>query len=139
MVVLGHGSHELQTVQKLQGKSGNSTVVWYSLGNFINTQEPPETLFNGIAVMDLNPKTGQIEQISYLPIYMHYEWTAAQASAEDLLARHNLHLYLLDDATQSMLDDQQLHTTIAAQKQRINSTLNQYFPVSLITKAQYSQ
>ncbi len=138
-VVLGHGSHELQPVQKLSGKNGGTTLVWYSLGNFINTQEPPETLFNGVAVMDLDPKTGQVNQVSYLPIYMHYEWSAAQASSEDLLARHNLHLYLFDDATQSMLDSQQLHTTLSDQKNRITNTLNRYFSVPLVTKSQYLQ
>ncbi len=122
-LVLGHGSHELQTVAQLTGSSGNKTTVWYSLGNFLNTQEPPETLFNGLAVMDIDKTTGEVTNMQYLPIYMHYEWTAAQAAADDTDARTNLHLYLLEDATQQMIDAQQLKTTIDVQKARMTSTL----------------
>ncbi len=80
-LVLGHGPHELETVKWLSGAGGNKTLVWYSLGNFINTQEPAETLFNGLAVMKIDPKTLEIKNPSYLPIYMHYEWRGAPAAA----------------------------------------------------------
>lgn len=135
-LILGHGPHVLQTMQTLTGQNGNKTVVWYSLGNFINTQIPPETLFNGLALMEINPKTLEISNFRYLPIYMHYEWTAEQAKrqdATDLLARHNLKLYLLENTTQSMIDNQQLKTTVEAQKSRIDTTLNKYNKVQLIT------
>jgi poly-gamma-glutamate synthesis protein (capsule biosynthesis protein) len=138
-LVLGHGSHELQPVQELTGSSGNKTAVWYSLGNFLNSQEPPETLFNGLAVIDIDTKTKQLKSMSYLPIYMHYEWTAAQAAADQTNTRTRLHLYLLEDATQAMLDSQQLKTTVAAQKQRISSTLDANgLTIPLITSKQYS-
>lgn len=123
-LVLGHGSHELQTVSEVTGVSGNKTLVWYSLGNFLNTQEPPETLFNGIAGMTIDTKTLAISKVQYSPIYMHYEWTAAQAAADNTNARTNLHLYPFDKATQSMVDSQQLKTTLDAQKTRIQTTLN---------------
>jgi poly-gamma-glutamate synthesis protein (capsule biosynthesis protein) len=137
-VVLGHGSHELQPVTELTGSGGNKTQVWYSLGNFLNTQEPAETLFNGLAVMDIDTKTLQIKNTSYLPIYMHYEWTAAQAKADDTNSRTHVHLYLLEDATQAMIDAQQLKTTVAAQKDRITTTLNaDGMSIPLITSKQY--
>jgi poly-gamma-glutamate synthesis protein (capsule biosynthesis protein) len=123
-LILGHGSHELQPVAQIKGANGNSTLVWYSLGNFLNAQEPPETLFNGIVCMNIDPKTQAISNIKYLPIYMHYEWTAAQQIADDTNSRNNLHLYLLENARQSMLDSQQLKTTIPDQKARISNTLN---------------
>ena len=136
-LILGHGSHELQTVAQLTGTGGNKTTVWYSLGNFLNTQEPPETLFNGIAVLDFDTKTLQVTAMRYLPIYMHYEWTAAQAAADDTNSRNNLHLYLLENATQAMLDSQQLHTTIAAQQQRMTTTLGaDGLQIPLITSKQ---
>ncbi|MGH7241193.1 MAG: CapA family protein [Candidatus Saccharimonadales bacterium] len=123
-LVLGHGSHELQPVAQLTGSGGTKTLVWYSLGNFLNTQEPPETLFNGLAHLTINPKTMEISKVQYSPIYMHYEWTAAQAAADDTNARTNLHLYPFDKATQAMIDAQQLKTTPAAQQQRMQATLN---------------
>lgn len=123
-LVLGHGSHELQPVSELTGVSGGKTLVWYSLGNFLNTQEPPETLFNGIGGLSIDTKTLAITNIKYSPIYMHYEWTPAQAAADNTNARNTLHLYPLEKATQPMLDAQQLKTTIAAQRTRIQTTLN---------------
>lgn len=136
-LILGHGSHELQPVQQLTGVSGNKTTVWYSLGNFINSQEPAETLFNGLAVIDFDTKSLQISAMSYLPVYMHYEWTAAQAAADAITTRNNLHIYLLEKTTQQMIDTQQLHTTVAAQTTRITSTLNSLMSVPLITSQQY--
>ena len=123
-LIIGHGSHELQPVQQLHGTTGNVTTVWYSIGNFLNTQEPPETLFNGLPIIDIDTKSYTITNIRFLPTYMHYEWTAEQAAADDTNARNNLHMYLLENANQSMLDAQQLHTTITDQKQRITTTLN---------------
>jgi poly-gamma-glutamate synthesis protein (capsule biosynthesis protein) len=138
-LILGHGPHELEPVKWLDGSNGGKTLVWYSLGNFINTQEPAETLFNGLAVMNIDNKTYRIKNVGYLPIYMHYEWTAAQSASEDLPARHNLHLYLLDDVTQAMIDANQLHTTVAAQRQRLQGLLNTYTDIPVLTKQQYYQ
>lgn len=123
-MVLGHGSHQLQTVGQLTGTGGNKTLVWYSLGNFVNSQLPAETLFNGLVGMDIDTKTLAVSNIRYLPIYMHYEWTAAEAAVEATNARKALHLYPMEKATQAMLDSQQLKTTIPAQKARIQSVLN---------------
>lgn len=137
-LILGHGSHELQPVQQLTGSGGNKTIVWYSLGNFVNTQEPPETLFNGLANMTIDAKTKQLAGMNYLPIYMHYEWTAAQAAADNTNTRNHVHLYLLEDATQAMLNAQQLKTTVDIQRQRITSTLNANgLSIPLITLKQY--
>jgi poly-gamma-glutamate capsule biosynthesis protein CapA/YwtB (metallophosphatase superfamily) len=138
-LILGHGSHILEPVQQLTGSGGTKTTVWYSLGNFLNTQLPAETLFNGIAVIDYDKTTKQITSMGFLPIYIHYEWTAAQAQAQDLLARHNIKMYLLDDTTQQLIDAQQLQTTVAAQRSRLTATLNTYLQIPLITAAQYTQ
>lgn len=136
-LIIGHGSHELEPVTQLTGSGGNKTIVWYSIGNFLNTQEPPETLFNGIPVLNISTTTHQITDMRFLPTYMHYEWTAAQQAADDTNARKNLHMYLLEDATQSMINSQQLNTTIAAQKQRMQTTLNSLgLNIPLITSSQ---
>jgi hypothetical protein len=100
--------------------------VWYSLGNFLNSQEPPETLFNGVAIMDIDVVTKKITIKGYAPIYMHYEWTAAQAAADQTNARGSLKLYYLEQASQGMIDAQQLHTTIDLQKLRLTNTLSAF-------------
>jgi len=141
-LILGHGSHVLEPAQQLTGSGGNRTIVWYSLGNFINTQLPADTLFNGVAVIDYDKNSHQITNMSFLPLYMHYEWTAAQAktqSPQDLLARHNIKMYLLEDTTRQMIDAQQLDTTVQQQRQRLQTTLNTYMKIPLINQAQYQQ
>ena len=135
-LVLGHGSHELQPVQQLTGTNGNKTLVWYSLGNFLNTQIPAETLFNGIAYMTVNPKSFEVSVTGYLPVYVHYEWSAADAAAENINQRSNVHMYLLDDVTQARIDSGQLKTTVLAQRQRMFNTLDSKgLNVFLLTKS----
>jgi poly-gamma-glutamate capsule biosynthesis protein CapA/YwtB (metallophosphatase superfamily) len=137
-LVLGHGSHELQPVALLTGSSGTKTLVWYSLGNFLNTQEPPETLFNGIAGLEINTKTLAISNVRYTPVYMHYEWSPAQAAADNTNARTNLHLYPLERANDAMVSAQQIKTTVDAQRQRIQTTLNaDGLSIPLVNLAQF--
>lgn len=124
-LVLGHGPHVVQAAMQLTGENDHKTTVFYSLGNFLNSQIPAETLFNGVLAVDFDASTKSITALNYSPIYMHYEWTEAQAQAEQLDARHNLKLYPLDDSvTQAMIDSNQLKTTVAAQRDRLQQTLN---------------
>jgi len=131
-LILGHGPHVLEPVQWLQGTKGNKTLVWYSLGNFLHAQLEAETLFNGVAVIKIDKKTATITDTSFLPTYMHYDWTAQQAAAQDLLSRRNFSLVPLEDA-EPLFKTSQLKTTIAAQKERIQKTLNAYTTVPMIT------
>jgi poly-gamma-glutamate capsule biosynthesis protein CapA/YwtB (metallophosphatase superfamily) len=136
-IVLGHGPHVLEPVKTLTGSSGNKTLVWYSLGNFINAQEEPETVFSGFAVMDIDTKTKTISDVTYLPLYMHYEWTPSQKARDDLLSRNNFRMVLLENATQAMINAQQLTTTADQQRSRLNDVLSTYMKVPLITSSQY--
>ena len=139
-IVLGHGSHELQPVQLLTGTDGGKSVVWYSLGNFLNTQIPPETLFNGLAYMTIDQKTYQPSIVGYLPLYVNYNWTATQATAQDINARTGVHMYLLEKTSQQLINNQQLQTSVAAQQARMNTTLNTYgASVPLLSSNQVSQ
>ncbi len=99
-LVLGHGSHELQPVQQLTGVNGGKTIVWYSLGNFLNTQIPAETLFNGMAYMTIDPKTYNVSASGYLPVYVNYTWSAADAAAQNTNARSKVQMYLVERTTQ---------------------------------------
>lgn len=139
-LILGHGTHVAQPVAWLNGPNGSKTLVWYGLGDFLHTQIPADTVFNGIASMIINPRTLQITSIGFLPIYMHYDWTDTDAKNQELYTRHDIHLYPIDYATQTMINDQQLNTTVAAQEQRLTSTLTSAgVKVSLLTLKQYYQ
>jgi poly-gamma-glutamate synthesis protein (capsule biosynthesis protein) len=134
--ILGHGPHVLQPVDQIILDDGRKAIVWYSLGNFLNAQLEPETLFNGIAVIDINTQDKSITNVSYLPIYMHYEWTKEQKQAEDLLARTNFSMFAFDDAQEPLAKSQNV-TTLEEQKNRINKTLNTFIDVKLMTKNDY--
>ncbi len=135
-IVLGHGPHVLEPVKKLKGKDGQPTYVWYSLGNFLNAQIEIESLVNGFAVMDIDKNTKTIRDIGYLPTYMHYEWTEAQKASQDLLARKNFAMYLLEEATEPLARSQN-DTTVDQQMAYVKKVLNTYMKVPILTKDQY--
>lgn len=135
-LVLGHGPHVLEPVKKLTGAGGNSTYVWFSLGNFLNAQLEPEALFNGVAVITIDPKTAQIIDVGFLKSYMHYDWTQDQYDRQDLLARKNFSIVPIEQAA-NLFERSHLKTTINAQNQRIDATLNKYTAVKTITYEEY--
>lgn len=137
-IVLGTGPHVLEPVKKLPKKGGGETLVWYSLGNMLNTQLDIGGLFNGFAVMDFKVEKSVVvlDSISFLPTYMHYEWTAQEKAAQNLLARKNLKIYPLDQAAEPLARSQN-NTTVQAQQERIKNTLNTFTEVPIITLREY--
>ncbi len=131
-IILGHGPHVLQPVERLQREAGGETIVWYSLGNFLQTQLEPDTLFNAVGVIDINLKNNQTT-LSYEPIYMHYEWTEEEKAAQDLLGRQNLRLTWVE-GNENLFSQSQLtgETSISAQKDRIHDVLNELAEVKLV-------
>jgi poly-gamma-glutamate synthesis protein (capsule biosynthesis protein) len=135
-VVLGHGPHVLQPVKQLTGQNGRPTLVWFSIGNFLNAQIPVESLVSGLAIMDIDLATKKVQPPAYLPIYMHYEWTADEKAREDLLKRHSFTMVPLDQAA-SLLSRSQNNTTVEAQTNRVTTLLNQFIPVKMVTSKTY--
>jgi len=131
-IVVGTGPHWLQTTKRLPRAGGGTTVVWFSLGNLLSTQEDVNGLIGGIAVMDIDVATKTVTHLGFMPTYMHYEWTAQQKASENLLARHNLMLYPLDQAA-DVLARSQNNTTVAAQTDRVTALMNQFTPVTMLT------
>ncbi len=137
-IVVGHGPHVLEPVERFTTTDGRSAIVWYSLGNFLNAQLDNTSLFNGIATIDIDPDTKKIETATYLPVYMHYEWTAAEKAKESLMARKNFNMYTFQDG-QEALSKSQTGTTFAEQQERIQTTLNKLTEIKLLTKDEYLQ
>jgi poly-gamma-glutamate synthesis protein (capsule biosynthesis protein) len=135
-IILGHGPHFLEPVKVLKGLDGRDTIVWFSLGNFLNAQLEVESLVNGFAVMDVDVATKKVSLTGYLPAYVDYEWTAEQAARQDLLARKNFKMYLLEDAADA-ISKSQLKTTAAAQLERVTQLLNQHTTVKMLTSDTY--
>ncbi len=124
-LVLGEGPHVLQPVEVLKTTSGKEVPIWYSLGNLLSSQLKIEELIGGMAVLDFDISSGdmKLSKMSFLPTYMHYEWTAAQAAAEDLLTRKNLKLYPLDKASEP-LGRSLFATSVEQQTERVRTVLN---------------
>lgn len=135
-IVFGHGPHVLQPVERIDKTDGEQTLVWYSLGNFLNAQLDPPSLFNCVAVMKINKESKTVTSAECLPIYMHYEWTKEQKLAGELMSRHNFKIYTFDDA-EVPLSKSQNNTTLQAQKDRISQTINKLTQVKVISKKDY--
>jgi poly-gamma-glutamate capsule biosynthesis protein CapA/YwtB (metallophosphatase superfamily) len=123
-VVIGTGPHVLQDVELVNRSDGGKMVVWYSLGNMLSTQLNIDELIGGIAGFDVTKIDGEVavENLTFIPTYMHYEWTMAEQASYDLLARKNIKLYLLKDSADP-LSRSLLGTTVAAQQERVTRTL----------------
>jgi poly-gamma-glutamate capsule biosynthesis protein CapA/YwtB (metallophosphatase superfamily) len=135
-IVLGHGPHVLEPVQTLSSTTGRRTVVWYSIGNFFNAQIEKEALTGCVAVIDFDTNTKQVASNACLPYYMHYDWSAEDKKTENLLARKNFKLNLLEGSDE-LIKQSQLGTSEAEQLKRINGLLNTITPTNILTKAQY--
>lgn len=135
--VFGHGPHVLQPVEQINREEGGEAIVWYSLGNFLNTQIPANTLVNGIAAIDIDLDTMQSIKISFLPVYSHYEWSAEDAANQNLLARRNLKMFTLDDIDDSYFGRNQLDSTVQAERDRIANVLSRMSEVVILTPDEF--
>lgn len=130
-IVLGHGTHTLQPVKELEGKDGRKTIVWYGLGNFLNAQLETTGLTGCVAQLNIDVATKKITSNMCLPFYMHYEWTAEEKAAENLLARKNFRIMPLYSAA-DMMAKSQLDTTVDAQMNRISEIVNKFTDVQVV-------
>jgi len=125
-LVFGHCTQVLQPVKKIKSSSGeHEVIVYYSLGNSLNTQLSMENLIGGFGVVDFDLATKKITNFGVMPTYMHYEWTASEKASRDLNARKNLKLFPLDQA-KSPLSKSQNGTTVEAQTSRVKKIINQF-------------
>jgi poly-gamma-glutamate capsule biosynthesis protein CapA/YwtB (metallophosphatase superfamily) len=95
-VVLGTGPHVLQPVEWVPRADGGETLVWYSLGNMLNTQLGLEQRVGLIASFDIVPGAdggrATVTNPAGVLTWMHYDWTAEEEAARQLDARNSLSL-----------------------------------------------
>lgn len=77
-VIIGHHPHVLQPVEWLTGKNGKQTLVAYSLGNFLSSQQEYYQRIGGMLQFSIR-KTSQgddaqvtVEEPAFLPTFMSY-------------------------------------------------------------------
>ena len=131
-LVLGNGPHILQTAETIKGAENREGLVYYSLGNAVNSQLPLENLIGGIAVIDIDIPTQNMVNPGLLPVYQHYEWTAAQKRSNDFNARKNFNLYMLDQAADALKKSQN-NTTVEAQTKRVKDIMTKNLDIKILT------
>ena len=108
-VIIGGHPHVLQPYGRLSDDKGNEAVVFYSLGNFVSTQQKLEELLGGMASFtiqksELNGKTSiQILTPEVKPLVMHYNSDSGEFGpymledyTEELAAQNGVRNYIGD-------------------------------------------
>lgn len=111
-VIIGGHPHVLQPYGQLSDDQGNSTTVFYSLGNFVSTQETLSELLEGMAGFTIQKTTLngessiQILSPEVKPMVMHYNYESGEYGpymlddyTDDLAASHSIRDVLGDEFT----------------------------------------
>lgn len=75
-VVIGTGSHTLQTMEYLTREDGSQGFVFYSLGNFISGQTDNFNMVGGMGMFDICRDTEgviTVENVKLTPVITHYD------------------------------------------------------------------
>ena len=115
-VIIGHHTHCLQPIEWIEGKDGNRTLCFYSLGNFTSETDETVSLPGGIASFEIvnNEATGiRIENVTLIPTVMDYRSSFNKNT-----------VYLLEDYTDELC---KTHNIVSYFKQQLNmEMLHQY-------------
>ena len=108
-VIIGGHPYVLQPYGRISDGKGNETVVFYSLGNFVSTQQKLEELLGGMAKFTIqktveNGKTSiQILTPTVEPLVMHYNSDAGEFGpymlsdyTEELASQNGVQKYIGD-------------------------------------------
>lgn len=135
-ILLNHGAdiaicshpHVLQNFETLKDDQGNEMLVYYSLGNFISTQEDPKCLLGGMADItisrDLQTKELSITDSQLVPLVTHYNHEEKEYS-----------VYKLEDYTEALAAEHSIHQitsepfTVETLKQQYQDVLSQNYHV----------
>lgn len=111
-VIIGGHPHVLQPYGRLSDDQGHSTVVFYSLGNFVSTQQELPELLEGMASFTIQKSTvngeSTIEILSpeIKPMVMHYNHDTGvygpymlKDYTEDLASQHSVRNLIGDEFT----------------------------------------
>lgn len=111
-VIIGGHPHVLQPYGRLSDDQGNSTLIFYSLGNFVSTQQELPELLEGMASFTIQKTvlhgetTIDILDPEVKPMVMHYNFEDGEYGpymledyTEDLASRHSVRDLIGDEFT----------------------------------------
>lgn len=115
-VVVGGHPHVLQPYGRLTDEKGNDMVIFYSLGNFVSTQQKLLELLGGMGKFTIEKttlngtSTVRILDPEVKPLVMHYNSEDGEFGpymledyTEELASRHGVHNYIEEEFTPSSL------------------------------------
>ena len=111
-VIIGGHPHVLQPYGQLSDDQGHSTTIFYSLGNFVTTQQELPELLEGMASFTIQKttlngeSTIQILSPEVKPMVMHYDYDSGELGpymlddyTEELAASHSVRNVIGDEFT----------------------------------------
>lgn len=101
-IVIGSHPHVIRPMETLTGEDGHKMLVYYSLGNFVGTQNDLPCLLGGMAKItirkDLESGEIQIPNHEYIPLLMYYDRENPKAAVykledypADLVEKHSVY------------------------------------------------
>lgn len=121
-LVIGCHPHVVQPVMEVEGKDGNSTLVYYSLGNFLSNQEYAARNVGGMASVTIVKD----EEGTRIASYELLGTTVVRHRVDGVNAYS---VILLDDLTQEMLDNSWYSwdvTTVAGFRKIFETAIKSY-------------
>ncbi|WP_314579410.1 CapA family protein [Enterococcus gilvus] len=102
-VIIGGHPHVIQPMDYVTGESGNQTLVMYSLGNFISSQDVNDRMLGGMGrwtiKYDKEKKKGTFADVEFWPTityigdnYQAYQTYALKDYTDELATQHMLHV-----------------------------------------------
>ena len=75
-LIIGTHPHVLQNIEWLNGKNGNKTLCYYSLGNYISGQDQTIAMLGGTAKVELKKSDGKttIRTAKLVPLLTYYSY-----------------------------------------------------------------
>lgn len=94
LAIVGTHPHVVEPVAWVEGKDGNQTLCYYSLGNFMSRQASDKQIFEAMAEFTITKDSDgvRISKASVTPLVMHYESTPSK----------NYSVYKLEDYTKAL-------------------------------------
>ncbi len=114
-IILGHHTHCIQPIEWIEGKDGNKTLCFYSLGNFTSETDETVSLVGGLATFDiiLHEEDGvRVENVQFAPTVMDYR---APYKGGNKFEKNTV--YLLEDYTDELCTG---HSIISYFKKKLN-------------------
>ncbi len=115
-LIIGTHPHVIQPVEWIESENGNRALCYYSLGNYVSTQQDPMTMLEAMAWVTFEVTEGTVEiledETGAIPMVCHY--TSGPVRLESV--------YFLDEYTDEQAISHGIHTFLDTQEDAEDAT-----------------